>query len=150
MKYIFSKLSELLSNSKATFSKLGEQISFDKEKHHEIAKKCALESIVLLKNNEKLLPLSKDNKVSFIGDFFKNSRYQGAGSSVVNPTMLDNVIDLIPNYDMNYLGYSKGYNRYGKKNNRLAKKALKLANKSDIIVYAARSFPRYLLQLQRR
>ena len=42
--------------------------------------------------------------------------------------MLDNVIDLIPNYDMNYLGYSKGYNRYGKKNNGLAKKALKLAD----------------------
>ena len=36
----------------------------------------------LLKNNDKLLPLSKNYKVSFIGDFFKNSRYQGAGSSV--------------------------------------------------------------------
>lgn len=113
-----------------------ENVTFDIDKHHELAKRCALESIVLLKNNDDLLPLSNDKKVIFIGDLFKNPRYQGAGSSVVNPTKLDNVIDLLPNYNLNYLGYRKGYNRYGKKNNSLANKALKLAKQSDIIVYA--------------
>ena len=69
---------------------------------------------MLLKNNEDLLPLSKDNKVGFIGDFFKNPRYQGAGSSVVNPTKLDNILAFKDEYEFNYVGYEQGYHRYGK------------------------------------
>ena len=116
-------------------TKIESKSTFDIDEHHNIAKQCAEQSIVLLKNNEELLPLS-NQKVAFIGDFFKNPRYQGAGSSIVNPTKLDNVIDLIDEYDLDYIGYSKGYNRYGKSNSALAQKALKLAKKSDVIVYA--------------
>ncbi len=107
---------------------------FDKTLHHNLAYKAALESIVLLKNDNGALPLGND-KVCFIGDFCKNPRYQGAGSSVVNPIKLDNVYDEIKNYDINFIGYEKGFDRYGKNKNGLLKKALELAKKSDRIVY---------------
>jgi len=67
---------------------------FDKEAHHALAKRCAAASIVLLEN-DGILPLNKDVKIAIIGDFAETPRYQGAGSSVVNPTKLDNLSALI-------------------------------------------------------
>ena len=55
------------------------------DEHHLFARKCAQESAVLLKNNG-VLPLDSTKKTAFIGDFLYNPRYQGAGSSIVNPT----------------------------------------------------------------
>ena len=66
--------------------------TFDADAHHAIAQKCAEESIVLL-DNDGILPLSSAAKVAVIGDFAKSPRYQGAGSSQVNPTRLDNLYD---------------------------------------------------------
>ena len=86
---------------------------FNKEAHHIFAEKCAEACMVLLKNEKNALPLNKDEKVCIIGDFAKNPRYQGAGSSVVNPTKLDNVIDCVGEYPINYIGYAQGYERYG-------------------------------------
>ena len=59
--------------------------SFDEKAHHDLARKAAEESAVLLKNAENILPLKKDTKVAIIGDFAFVPRYQGAGSSMVNP-----------------------------------------------------------------
>ncbi|MFA6647527.1 MAG: glycoside hydrolase family 3 C-terminal domain-containing protein, partial [Candidatus Izemoplasmatales bacterium] len=107
--------------------------SFDKEKHHLMAQKVAEESMVLLKN-DNALPLNNKEKVAVIGDFAKTPRYQGAGSSIVNPTKLDNTIDVIADFDINYIGFEPGYNRYGKKSNSLIKKALKLAEQAETIL----------------
>ncbi len=60
--------------------------------HHELARKIASESMVLLKNDE-ILPLDKEKKYLVIGDFAKNPVIQGAGSSLVNPTNVDTVYD---------------------------------------------------------
>ena len=106
---------------------------FDVDEHHEFAKKCAEESAVLLKNNG-VLPLNKEKKVAFIGDFLYLPRYQGAGSSIVNPTKLDNTKDLLPNRELNCVGACRGFNRYGKKSNKLHKEAIELAKKADIVV----------------
>lgn len=111
-----------------------ERVPFDVEKHHEMALKCAEESIVLLKNNNDILPLVNKEKICVIGDFAKLPRYQGAGSSIVNPTKLDSILDIINEYDYEYLGYEPGYNRYGKKSNKLIKNACKLAMKSDVVL----------------
>ena len=113
----------------------GVKYEFDIEEHHKIAKEAALESIVLLKNEGNVLPLNSDEKVAFIGDFCQNPRYQGAGSSIVNPTKLDNTLDLIKDSSLNFVGYEQGFNRYGKKNKGLAKKAVQLAKKADVVVY---------------
>ena len=107
---------------------------FDVDEHHAFAEKCAEESAVLLKN-DGVLPLNKEKKVAFIGDFLFLPRYQGAGSSIVNPTKLDTTKDLLGNDNgINVIGAAKGFNRYGKKNNKLHKEAIALAEKADIVV----------------
>ena len=106
---------------------------FDVEEHHEFAKKCAEESAVLLKNNG-VLPLNPSKKVAFIGDFLYLPRYQGAGSSIVNPTKLDNTADLIKKCNIQTVGVCRGFNRYGKKSKKLHNEAIELAKKADVVV----------------
>ncbi len=106
---------------------------FDVEEHHAAAQRFAEESAVLLKNNG-VLPLAKDKKVAFIGDFMYLPRYQGAGSSIVNPTKLDNTIDLLPNSGFEIVGTAKGFDRYGKKKKKLRNEAIELAKKADVVV----------------
>ncbi|OKP67378.1 glycosyl hydrolase [Paenibacillus sp. P3E] len=66
-----------------------ENASFDPEEHHRLAREVARESMVLLKNEDNLLPLAQEGKIAIIGEFAKKPRYQGGGSSHVNPTKLD-------------------------------------------------------------
>ena len=106
---------------------------FDVEEHHAAAQRFAEESAVLLKNNG-VLPLAKDKKVAFIGDFMYLPRYQGAGSSIVNPTKLDNTIDLLPNSGFEIVGTAKGFDRYGKKKKKLRNEAIELAKQADVVV----------------
>lgn len=106
-----------------------------KKAHHEIAKKASDETMVLLKNNNGILPLKKEDKVAIIGHFADEPRFQGAGSSLVNSTQLDNFTDLKDKYKFTYVGYAQGFNRYGKADDKLTKEALEIASKADIIVY---------------
>jgi beta-glucosidase len=106
---------------------------FDIEEHHAFAEKCAEESAVLLKN-DGVLPLNNEKKVAFIGDFLYLPRYQGAGSSIVNPTKLDNTEKILPEAGFNLVGCAKGFNRYGEKNKKLHKEAIELAKKADVVV----------------
>ena len=107
--------------------------SFDVEDHHQFALKCAEESAVLLKNHN-VLPLNKEQKVAFIGDFLFEPRYQGAGSSIVNPTKLDNTVNLLKDLELNVVGSARGFNRYGKKSKKLHKQAMELAEQADVVV----------------
>lgn len=81
------RLDELLSLIFATHgtTEKAKGTTFDIEAHHKLARKVAEESIVLLKNQDNILPLKPGTKVAVIGDFAKKPRYQGAGSSLVNP-----------------------------------------------------------------
>lgn len=107
---------------------------FDVEKHHAFAVKCAEESMVLLKNEDNILPLKEKTKVALVGDFAMSPRYQGAGSSLVNCTKLENTLDIVKEYNFEYLGHEKGFHRFGKKSNGLIKKALKLASQAEVVV----------------
>ncbi len=107
---------------------------FDRDKHHEAARRAAEESIVLLKNEDAVLPLSKEKTVAVIGDFAEKPRYQGAGSSVVNPTKLDNTLECLKDSGLTSIGYEKGFDRYGKKNLSLLKKACALAKTADVVL----------------
>ncbi len=107
---------------------------FDKNEHHLIAQRVAEESLVLLKNKDNVLPLKAGEKVAIIGDFATNMRYQGAGSSVVNPLKVDQINEVLKEYSLNVVGYEKGFDRYGKKKQRLIDKAIKLAEKADTIL----------------
>ena len=108
---------------------------FDKKQHHELARKAARKSIVLLKNEEQILPIQKEKKVAVIGDFAKTPRYQGAGSSMVNPTQLESMEQLYKQYFPNSIGCVQGYQRNGEPDAQLSKEALELAKQADIVVY---------------
>jgi beta-glucosidase len=72
-----------------------EDVSFDVDKHHALARRAAQESAVLLKNAGRVLPLQPEvgSLVAMIGEFARTPRYQGAGSSQVNPTHLDAALE---------------------------------------------------------
>ena len=84
--------------------------NFDVEAHHAIAEKCAAGAIVLL-DNDGILPLKKETNTAIIGDFAETPRYQGAGSSQVNPTRLDNLKDALTAAGLSVTGYAKGFSR---------------------------------------
>ncbi|MBR6966682.1 MAG: glycoside hydrolase family 3 C-terminal domain-containing protein [Clostridia bacterium] len=107
---------------------------FDVDAHHAFAQKASEQSIVLLKNEGKILPLAKGSKVAVIGEFAKNARYQGAGSSVVNCTKLDHTMDVIGNFDLNVVGYEPGYPRHGEPDAAMIRKAAELAKKADYVL----------------
>ena len=109
------------------------KVDFDEEKHHNLARKAAEESIVLLENHD-VLPLQGDKRIAFIGKFIELPRYQGAGSSLVNPTRLEKFFDLIEDSKLNSIGYEPGYHLSGKKSKNRVNRALKLAKQADVIV----------------
>ena len=86
-------------------------VSYSKEEHHNIAKEIAKESMVLLKNDDHILPIKQVDSIAVIGAFAKNPRYQGGGSSHINPTMVDDVYEEIKKVagSNTKLVYSEGY-----------------------------------------
>ncbi len=105
--------------------------------HHEVAKRAARESIVLLENKNNTLPLQKGVKVSVVGDFAKTPRYQGAGSSVVNTTKLDSIMSVIDSYGFDNVVFSEGYERNGGINNGLVKNAVENSKDADVVLVFA-------------
>ncbi len=108
--------------------------SFDVEKHHAMAARASEQSIVLLKNEGGILPLKKGAKVAVIGDFAQKARYQGAGSSVVNPTRLDHAMDVIKNFELDVAGFQPGYPRSGKGDPEMQAKAVELAKQAETVL----------------
>ena len=125
-------LDVILSTTKAVAPLKGKP--FDIGKHHAMAARASEQSIVLLKNENNILPLKKGTKVAVIGEFAQKARYQGAGSSVVNPTKLDHTMDVIKNFDLDVVGFEAGYPRSGKGDQTMLLKAVELAKKADIVL----------------
>ena len=118
-----------------TLSSQKKASGFDREAHHKLAQKAAEESIVLLKNEDNLLPLASGCKIALIGDFAETPRYQGAGSSVVNPTKVESMLDQVTSTSFSFAGYAKGYERTGGANEALKQEALEMARKADVILF---------------
>ncbi|MBQ9761534.1 MAG: glycoside hydrolase family 3 C-terminal domain-containing protein [Oscillospiraceae bacterium] len=121
------RLRELLS---VVLNAQKETPDFDENAHHALAKKCAAESIVLLEN-DGILPLAKGTKVALIGDFAKTPRYQGAGSSQVNPTQVEDLFSCLTELDITY---ARGFRRDGKKAEKLLREAVAAANNAETVV----------------
>ena len=132
---IDARLSELLPlvfDTKAALDAAPRE--FDAAAHHALARRAAEESLVLLKNEGSLLPLAAGSKVAVIGDFAKNPRYQGAGSSMVNSTQVDVLLDKLVDSELNVIGYQQGFDRHGKPDAALQKSACELATQADTVV----------------
>ena len=96
---------DLILKSKPALEK---DFKFDIEEHHAVARKVAEGSMVLLKNEDNVLPLKEGQKIAVIGEMAKAPRYQGSGSSVINPTKLDNAYDSLIEAGVN-VTYAQGY-----------------------------------------
>ena len=107
---------------------------FDADAHHALARRAAAQSIVLLKNENSLLPLAKGEKVAVIGDFAQTPRYQGAGSSAVNSTKVDSFLDCLAESGLNSVGYAKGFDRQGKPDESLKAEAVLLAKNANVVL----------------
>ena len=132
---IDARLSELLPlvfDTKAALDAAPRE--FDAAAHHALARRAAEESLVLLKNEGALLPLAAGTKVAVLGDFAKNPRYQGAGSSMVNSTQVDVLLDKLIDSAVNVIGYQQGFDRHGKPDAALQKSACELAAQADTVV----------------
>lgn len=132
------RLDELLSLIFATHgtTEKAKGTTFDVEAHHKLARKAAEESIVLLKNQDNILPLKPGTKVAVIGDFARKPRYQGAGSSLVNPAKEpEAILDRIGEYDIVMVSYEQGYVRNRPPKMDLLRKAKEAAKGADVVLF---------------
>ena len=108
--------------------------TFDAEAHHALARRAAADSIVLLKNEDNLLPLASGTKVAVIGDFAETPRYQGAGSSAVNSIKVDSLLDCFADSGLEQVGFATGFDRQGKPDAAKKAEAIALAQKADVVL----------------
>lgn len=84
---------DLVAKARPAMSRDGYR--YDVDAHNEVARQAAVESMVLLKNEDATLPVAKGAKIAVIGEFARTPRYQGAGSSLINPTKLTSFLDAL-------------------------------------------------------
>lgn len=115
---------------------LGGTYTYDSDAHHQLAREIASQCMVLMKNDNNLLPLKKDAKVALIGEMAHTPRYQGAGSSLINPIRLDNAYQTMKDMGID-LTFSKGYElkkAKAKKSMDLILEAKERARNADVAV----------------
>jgi len=113
-----------------------EDYHYNQSAHHSLARKAAAASTVLLKNNG-ILPLKKDKNIAVIGAFAKTPRYQGAGSSLINPHQVDSACDELEKQNIPY-AFAPGYAfNETEPNDTLIQEAVALAKYSDTVVLFA-------------
>lgn len=111
-----------------------EVASVDLEKHHQQAVQAAEQSIVLLKNENQVLPLTTTESIAVIGDFAQTPRYQGAGSSLVNPYKISTPLENLQQSNLTIVGYERGFKRQGGNSKKLHNQAIELAKKAETIL----------------
>ena len=118
---------------------LASDFEYDRDAHHALARRAAGEGAVLLRNEGSVLPLQEQAKIALVGRFAKEPRYQGAGSSLINPSRLDNLYDeiaaLVGDENLTYApGYTK---RADEADEGLIAEALEAAASADVVVICA-------------
>lgn len=111
---------------------LREKAACDYEAHHALAKRAAAEGAVLLKNENGILPLQPGEKIAVIGAMAKELRYQGAGSSHINPTKLPQPLELLPG-----AVYAPGCDEKGSTTDALLQEVQNTARKAETVVVFA-------------
>ncbi len=109
--------------------------TYDSDAHHNLAREIASQCMVLMKNDANILPLKKDAKVALIGEMARTPRYQGAGSSLINPIKLDSAYETMKEMGINAT-FSAGYSLKKKCKNEaeLISEAVQNAKNADVAV----------------
>ncbi|WP_341675891.1 glycoside hydrolase family 3 C-terminal domain-containing protein [Niveibacterium sp. SC-1] len=111
---------------------------FDADAHHALARRIGGEAVVLLKNEGDVLPLPAGKKVALIGRFARTPRFQGAGSSMVNPIRITNAYDeLAALLGEQQLSYAAAYDGEGDTTDAQIEEAVRTAAAADIAVVFA-------------
>ena len=111
--------------------------SYDKEENHNIARHIAENSIVLLKNEDKILPAKKDSKIAVIGEFAQKPRYQGNGSSLINAYKIDTAEEYFKENNLEF-NYAKGYDSNSSSIDKsLIEEAVNTAKDKDLVIIFA-------------
>ncbi len=107
---------------------------FDADAHHALARRAAAESVVLLQNTDEVLPLPAGASVALIGEFARTPRFQGAGSSQVNPTRVENLVDELSAAHAD-VRFAAGYGVGDTSNDAgLSDEAVSVARSADVVV----------------
>ena len=103
--------------------------------HSELAKQLSIEGAVLMKNTDKALPLNINDNYLVVGEMFENMRYQGAGSSLINPYKLTMPKDAFDSHGVKY-EYEKGYDLFSFETDKsLMAAAVEKAKAADTILF---------------
>lgn len=119
-----------------SLEKHDDTVKWDKAAQHLLAREVAAECMVLLKNDEKVLPLDADDHILMVGGFAKTPRFQGGGSSHINCTQIDSALSAVQgNSRIAFeMGFSAENDKYDA---QMFQKAVKRAQDADkVIVFA--------------
>jgi len=118
---------------------LSKDYVYDPDAHHLLAREAAREGAVLLKNDGQALPLKRHARVALLGAFANSPRYQGAGSSIINPSRLDTLHEeLVEIAGREAIAYAPGYSLYGETpDEALLEQALEAVEGADVVVINA-------------
>jgi len=106
----------------------------DVDAHHALAREAAGRSIVLLKNDGGVLPLQERESIALIGEFARTPRYQGGGSSHINPTRVDTALDAFRDAAGDRVSFAPGFAFDGSDAEHLREEAVALAARQDVAV----------------
>ena len=107
---------------------------YDADAHHALAREVGGASIVLLKNDDAVLPLAAGASVAVIGELARTPRYQGAGSSQINPTRLDSALDEIRLLAAADVPFAAGYADDGVVSEELVAEAVAAASAAETVL----------------
>ncbi len=135
-----------------------ENAVYSKDAHHQLAREVASESMVMLQNEASILPLKKEGTVAVIGGFAKQPRFQGGGSSHINPTNLESILEEIETVsgEKTNILFAQGYDIASDDvNESMVNEAKKIAERADTAVlfvglpdrYESEGFDRKHLQM---
>ncbi len=114
----------------------GERHAPDLDAHHALARRIAVESSVLLTNTSGILPLDPTGggDIAVIGAFAEQPRYQGAGSSHIIPTRLDNAVEAIGAATSRTISVAQGFRLDGEQDQALLDEAVRVAEAASVVV----------------
>lgn len=113
-----------------------EKAVFDYEKDHKAAAEIEAECMVLLKNENEILPLTSDKKIAFIGKYAKTPRYQGGGSSHINSWKVESALEAAKEIqELANVTFAEGYqDEKDEVVEALQSEAVKAAAEADVAV----------------
>jgi beta-glucosidase len=128
---VASRLRQLADRTESS----GPVPSVDFEAHHQLVRRAAAESAVLLHNDGGLLPIDPDTpSIAVIGELARTPRYQGAGSSAVNPVRVVSVLDALTARLGSKVAFEPGYSLTPGEGQALLAPAAALAAASDVVL----------------